>query len=122
MRSHLTVRRSRPPSAAAELRALVPSHALCAQPFISALRPVSRDFKPFWPLVLIQQALQAINLAALRRFSGPALLRGLRPSPSPGAPSWPSGLTLRSSRPAYGGRLTLAVSTTENQFYLVHVF
>ena len=68
-----------------------------------------RAFKPFWPPALVQQALPAIILAALRRVGGPALLRGLRPSPSPGAPFWPSGLTLRSSRPAYGGRLTLAV-------------
>ena len=50
------------------------------------------------------------------RFRGPALFGGLRPCPSPGASFWPSGLTRRSSRPAYGGRLTLAVSTTENQF------
>jgi len=57
----------------------------------------------------VQQAPPAIVLAALRRFGGPALLRGPRPSLSQGAPSWPSGLTLRSSRPAYGGRLTLTV-------------
>ena len=57
----------------------------------------------------MHQALPAIVLAALRRFGGPALFRGLRPSPTLGAPFWPSGLTLRSSRPAYGGRLTLAV-------------
>ena len=89
--------------------ALAPSDALCAQPLVPALGPVRRDFKPFWPPALVRQAPPAIILAALRRFGGPALLRGLRPSPSPGAPSWPSGLTLRSSRPAYGGRLTLAV-------------
>ena len=47
---------------------------------------------------------------ALRRFRGPALFRGPRPSSSQGVSFWPSGLTLRSSRPAYGGRLTLAVS------------
>lgn len=124
----LTIRRSRPPSAAAELRALVPSHsALCRPPLTPAPRLSQRflpwglgavlgfagirfvGFKPFWPLAFVQQALAAIFLAALRRFGGPALLRGLRPSPSLGAPSWPSGLTLRSSRPAFGGRLTLAV-------------
>ncbi|WP_353848834.1 DUF1010 domain-containing protein [Diaphorobacter sp.] len=33
----------------------------------------------------MQQALTAIILAALRRFRGPALFRGLRPCPSPGA-------------------------------------
>ena len=107
--SGLTIRRSRPPTAAAELRALGPSHALCAQPFIPALRPVLRGFKPFRPPALVQQALPAIILAALRYFVGPALFRGPRPSPRLGVPFWPSGLTLRSSRPAKGGRLTLAV-------------
>ena len=65
--------------------------------------------KPFWPPALASQAPPAILLAALRRFRGPALFRGLRPCSSPGAPFWPSGLTLRSSRPAYGGRLTSPV-------------
>ena len=63
----------------------------------------------------MQQAPPAILLAALRRFRGPAVFRGLRPSSSPGAPCWPSGLTRRSSRPAYGGRLTLAVRLTKKQ-------
>ena len=58
----------------------------------------------------MQQAPPAIILAVLRRFPGPALFRGLRPCPSPGAPFWPSGLTLRSSGPAFCGPLTLAVS------------
>ena len=66
-------------------------------------------FKHFWPLALVQQAPPAILLAALRRFRGPAVFRGLRPSSRLGAPFWPSGLTLRSSRPAYGGRLIWAV-------------
>ena len=107
--SGLTIRRSRPPTAAAELRALVPSPALCAQPLISALGPVPKAFKPFGPPALASQAPPAILLAALRRFRGPALFRGLRPGPSPGAPFWPSGLTLQSSGPAFCGPLTLAV-------------
>ena len=49
-------------------------------------------------------------LAALRRFRGPALFGGLRPSSSQGAPFWPSGLTLRSSGLAFSQPLTLAVS------------
>jgi len=89
---------------------LVPSSALCRSPFIPAPRLSQRFFKPFWPLALVQQALPAIILAVLRRFGGPAVFRGLRTSPRLGAPFWPSGLTLRSSRPAYGGRLTWAVS------------
>jgi hypothetical protein len=43
-------------------------------------------FKPFWPLALVQQALPAIILAALRRFRGPALFHGPRPSSRLGAP------------------------------------
>ena len=58
----------------------------------------------------MQQALPAIILAALRRFGGAVLFPGPRTSSSLGAPFWPSGLTLRSSRPAYGGRLIWAVS------------
>ncbi len=66
--------------------------------------------KPFWPPALASQAPPAILLAALRRFRGPALFLGLRTSSSLGAPFWPSGLTLRSSGPAFCGPLTLAVS------------
>ena len=65
--------------------------------------------KPFGPPALASQAPPAIILAALRRFRGPALFGGLRPSSSQGAPFWPSGLTLRSSGPAFCGPLTLAV-------------
>ena len=95
---------------AAYFRALVPSPVSCAQPLISALGPVPKAFKPFWPPALVQQAPPAILLAALRRFRGPALFRGLRPSSRQGVPFWPSGLTLRSSGPAFCGPLTLAVS------------
>ena len=66
--------------------------------------------KPFWPPALASQAPPAIILAVLRRFRGPALFRGLRPSSRQGVPFWPSGLTLRSSGPAFCGPLTLAVS------------
>ena len=66
--------------------ALVPSPALCAQPLISALGPVPKAFKPFWPPALVQQEPPAIILAVLRRFRGSALLRGLCPSSSQGAP------------------------------------
>ena len=68
------------------------------------------SFQSFWPLALASQAPPAIILAALRRFRGAALFRGPRPSSSQGVPFWPSGLTRRSSRPAYCGRLTLGVS------------
>ena len=100
----------RPAVGASLPRTLVPSTDSCAQPLIPALCPVQKVFKPFWAPALVRQALPATIFAALRRSRGPALFRGLRPCPSPGAPFWPSGLTRRSSRPAYGGRLTLAVS------------
>ena len=68
------------------------------------------SFKRFWPLALVQQALPAIILQALRRLRGAVLFRSLRPSSSWGFPCWLLGLTVQSSRPAFGGRLTLAVS------------
>ena len=107
---------------------LVPSHsASCRPPLTPALCLSPRfllggfgalrgfacvrfgRFKPFWPLAPVYPAPPAIFLAALRRFRGPALFGGLRPCPSQGAPFWPSGLTLRSSGPAFCGPLTLAV-------------
>ena len=53
--------------------------------------------KPFWPPAFASQAPPAIILAVLRRFRGPALFGGPRPSSRQGVPFWPSGLTLRSS-------------------------
>ena len=82
---------------AAYFRSLVPSPVSCAQPLISALGPVPKASKPFGPPALVQQAPPAILLAALRRFRGPAVFLGLRPSSSLGAPFRSSGLTLRSS-------------------------
>ena len=70
----------------------------------------------------MQQAPPAILLAALRRFRGPALLRGLRPYLRQGAPFWPSGLTLRSSGPAFCGPLTLAVSPFIFRFMQARIY
>ena len=70
----------------------------------------------------MRQALPATIFAALRRSRGPALFHGLRPCPSPCAPFWPSGLTRRSSRPAYGGRLTLAVSPFMFRFMQARIY
>ena len=68
-----------------------------AAPGFACIRFAS--FKPFWPLALLQQAPPAIIFAALRRFRGAALFPGPRPSSRLGAPFWPSGLTVRRSRP-----------------------
>ena len=67
-------------------------------------------FKPFWPLGLAQRAPPAIILQALRRLRGAVLFRGLRPSSIQWFLFWLLGLTVQSSRPAFGGRLTFGVS------------
>jgi len=125
----LTVRRSRPPTAAAELRALacekpailkpmfyspafsfssVYSLGFCRVPGFAFGRCAS--FKPFWPLALVQQAPPAIIFQAVRRLRGALLFRGLRPSSIQWFLFWLLGLTVQSSRPAFGGRLTFGVS------------
>ena len=43
---------------------------------------------------------------AVRRLGGALLFRGFRPLSSWGFPFWLLGLTVQSSRPAFGGRLT----------------
>ena len=73
----------------------------------------------FWPLALVQQAQAAIVFAVLCRLGGAALFRSSRPSPNSGYPFWLLALTFRSSRPAFCGRLTSPVSTTENPFILL---
>ena len=55
------------------------------------------SFKPFWPLALVQLALVAIFLAALRRLRGAVLFRSSRTSSSSGFPFWLLCLTRRSS-------------------------
>ena len=45
-------------------------------------------------------------LQAVRRLGGTLLFRGLRPSSIWGFPFWLLGLTVQSSRSAFGGRLT----------------
>ena len=64
------------------------------------------SFKSFWPLALAGRALLAIILQAPRRLRGAVLFRGLCPSSIWGFPCWLLGLTVQSSRPAFGGRLT----------------
>ena len=52
----------------------------------------------------------------LRSLGGAVLFRSSCPSPNQVYPFWLLALTFRSNRPAFGGRLTSPVSTTENQF------
>jgi hypothetical protein len=75
--------------------------------FLAGLRLlVLRQSKPFWPLALVQQAPPAIIFQALRRLRGALLFHGLRPSSIQKFLLWLLGLTVQSSRPAFGGRLT----------------
>ena len=54
--------------------------------FLAGLRlGALRQFKPFWPLALVQQAPPAIIFQALRRLRGAVLFHGVRPSPSGGS-------------------------------------
>ena len=62
----------------------------------------------FWPLALVQQA-QAAIVFVVRGLCGHFRFCAL-------------GLTRRSSRPAYCGRLILFVSTTETHLYFAHVY
>ena len=80
------------------------------------------SFKRFWPLALVQQALPAIILQALRRLRGAALFHGPRTSSRLGAPFWPSGLTLRSSGLAFSQPLILAVSPFIFRFMQARIY
>ena len=90
--------------------------------FLAGLRLlVLRQFKFFWPPALVQQAPPAIIFQAVRRPRGAVLFRGLRSSSIWGFPFWLLWLTGQSSRPAFGGRLTLFVSLRKTRFIKPHV-
>ena len=75
--------------------------------FLAGLRLlVLRQFKSFWPLALVQQASLAIIFQAVRRLGGTMFFRSLRPSLIQHFLFSLLGLTLQSSRPAFGRRLT----------------
>ena len=75
--------------------------------FLAGLRLlVLRQLKSFWPPALVLLAPPAIILQALRRLRGALFFRSLRPSAIQKFLFWLLGLTVQSSRPAFGGRLT----------------
>ena len=75
--------------------------------FLAGLRPwMLRQSKHFWLPALAQLALLAIIFQALHRLRGAVLFRGLRSSSIQGFLFCLLGLTVQSSRPAFGGRLT----------------
>ena len=125
----LTVRRSRPPTAAAELRALAPQKTNLFRPCFFKRYSISQalfsagfavspgfawwryaGFWSFWPLAVVQQAQAAIVFVVLRSLGGAVLFRSSCPSPNPNYRFWLLALTFRSSRPAFCGRLTSPVS------------
>ena len=70
----------------------------------------------------MQQAPPAIISQALRRLGGAVLFRSLRSSSSWGFPFWRLGLTVQSSRPAFGGRLTFGVSPFIFRFMQARIY
>ena len=75
--------------------------------FLAGLRLlVLRQFKSFWPLDLVQQASLAIIFQAVRRLGGTMFFHSLRPSLIQQFLFWLLWLTVQSSRPAFGRRLT----------------
>ena len=121
----LTRRSSGQLSAAAYLGSLV-----CAKPalFKSMVNSPAFTLSSIYPLgvlpcaglrLLVLRQFQTF-LQALRCLRGAVLFRSLRPSSSWGFPCWLLGLTGQSSRPAFGGRLIWAVSTTETHLYFAH--
>ena len=70
----------------------------------------------------MQQAQAAIVFAVLRRLGGAVLFRSSCPSPNHGYPFWLLVLTFRSSRPAYGGRLTSPVSPFIFRFMQARIY
>ena len=92
------------------------SQALCSAGFVVCLGFAWWCYAGlwcFWPLALVQKAQAAIVLVVLRSLGGAVPFRSSRPSPNHGYPFWLLALTFRSSRPAYGGRLTSPVSQLE---------
>ena len=78
----------------------------CAGLRLSALR----KFQAFLASSACAVSATSYHSCSAAPLSWPSAFRGLRPCPCPGASFWPSGLTLRSSGPAFCGPLTLAVS------------
>ena len=107
----LTIRRSRPPTAAAELRALACEKPALFSPMLYSpaftfSSVYSLGFGFLAGLRLGALRLFSVFLQAVRRLRGTLLFRGLRPSSIWGFPFWLLWLTGQSSRPAFGGRLT----------------
>ena len=76
----------------------------------SSARPCSKGLSAFWASSACQPSTTSYPSCSAAPLPWPSGFRGPRPSSSQGAPFWPSGLTLRSSGPAFCGPLTLAVS------------
>ena len=76
----------------------------------SSAPPCSKGFLAFLASSACAASATSYPSCSAAPLPWPSAFRGLRPCPRQGAPFWPSGLTLRSSGPAFCGPLTLAVS------------
>ena len=73
-------------------------------------------------LRLLVLRLFSVFLQAVRCLRGAVLFRSSCPSPNHGYPFWLLVLTFRSSRPAYGGRLTSPVSPFIFRFMQARIY
>ena len=76
-------------------------------------RPCSKGFLAFLASSACAASATSYHSCSAAPLPWPSGFLGLRTSSSLGAPFWPSGLTLRSSGPAFCGPLTLAVSRSK---------
>ena len=91
---------------AAYFRSLAPKKTNLFSPCLFKRHSVSQVLFSAGFVVFLGFACWRCVLQALRCLGGAALFHSSRPSPNSCYPFWLLALTFRSSRPAYGGRLT----------------
>ena len=94
---------------AAYFRSLAPKKTNLFSPCLFKRHSVSQALFSAGFVVFLGFACWRCVLQALRCLGGAALFHSSRPSPNSCYPFWLLALTFRSSRPAYGGRLTSPV-------------
>ena len=105
----------------AYFRSLAPKKTNLFSPCLFKRHSVSQVLFSAGFVVFLGFACWRCVLQALRCLGGAALFHSSRPSPNSCYPFWLLALTFRSSRPAYGGRLTSPVSLRKTRFIQPHV-
>ena len=95
---------------AAYFRSLATQKINLFRPCLFKRHSISQALFSAWFVVSLGFACWRCVLQALRCLGGAALFHSSRPSPNSCYPFWLLALTFRSSRPAYGGRLTSPVN------------